>query len=200
MEDSGVQKSTVCETERQAAMNSGPDSTLLGASELGGPSGISSLPTSTRGTLQSRLHAWYFCSALRVLKAELGSLRHRIRMALEIHAWGLRGYRGRLPSVLATAPTPAAKNSKRGYIRYTQQILDRYPFLTIVDLSLVEQGWMAGWEFGCHTCSGQSQDISHSSANPMARNSMPLPEDQQSSKCNSVGARDERKESTGGND
>jgi hypothetical protein len=50
------------------------------------------------------LRQWYWTSALRALVIESRNLSHRIRWALEIRAWALRGYRAPLPTVWGSAP------------------------------------------------------------------------------------------------
>jgi hypothetical protein len=134
---------------------------------------MSSLPTTKWRTPLAVLRRWYWRSRLRALLPELRSLRHRMELVLEIHAWEHLGYREPLPSVFVWAETLEAKNATRAYMRYTEQLLARFPFLTIVDLSLVEQGWMAGWELGCRNCNAQSQSSHPASANPDGGNSMP---------------------------
>jgi hypothetical protein len=116
----------------------------------------------------------YFCPSW-------GNLVHRIRWVLEIRAWELRGYREPLPFLFQFPLTPEAKNSKRAYIRYTPQLMAQYPSLTIVDRSLLEQSWLAGWKFGVRTCTSQSPTILGPSDNLGGGNSMPPQATQQPS-------------------
>jgi hypothetical protein len=88
----------------------------------------------------------YWTSALRVLAIELHNLVHRIQWALEIRAWELGGYKAPLPTLWGVAPVRPCSHYRHAYIRYTQTLLDRHPFLSTVDLSLAGEGWKDGWE------------------------------------------------------
>ena len=87
---------------------------------------------------------WYWTSTLRVLVIELNNLGHRIQWALEIRAWELGGYKAPLPTLWDVAPVRPCSHYIHAYIRYTQTLLDRHPFLSTADLSLVGEGWKNG--------------------------------------------------------
>ena len=150
-----------------------------GAKEIHAPLNTSHLPKPISFFLVRVLRRWWWRSRLRVLLPEIRNLVCRMGWILEIRAWEMRGHRKPIPSVIELAEDLQARKAKRAGIPYMRQIQARYPFLTIVDLCLVEQGWLAGWESGVRTYISQNNN---SSAYPDNCNSMPLEVTQQSTK------------------
>src|ERR1035438_7698957 len=118
------------------------------------------------------VHRWYATSVVCVLATELCSLGHRIRWALEIRSWGLRGYRVPLPTVLGSVPSPQCETCRRAYISDMQRLSNRYPSLTIVDSQLLAQFWRAGWQSALRTDTPQNQRKLCSLCSPMGSDSV----------------------------
>ena len=148
-----------------------------GAKETHAPLNISPLSTPTSFFLVQFLRRWWWSSRLRVLLPEIRTLACRMGWILEIRAWEMRGHRRPIPSIVGLAEGLQARKAKHACIPYMQQIQTRYPSLTIVDLFLVEQGWLAGWELGVRTYIAQNKN---SSTYPDSGNSMPREVTQQS--------------------
>jgi hypothetical protein len=109
-----------------------------------------------------------------------------MRWALEIRSWELQGRKAQLPSLWGAAPVRPCSHCRHGYTAYMQRILDRHPFLSIVDLSLVGEGWKDGWECSSRnagTSHGQLQINRCSFCNSVGGNSMPPVVVQQPTKC-----------------
>jgi hypothetical protein len=133
-------------------------------------------PISTWLSPLATVRRWYWRSSLRILLVELGTLRHRMKLALEIHEWERRCCRGSLPSLLAALSSLQSRSSQPAYTHYTQQVQARHPFLSVVDLSLLGQAYLEGWECGSRSGgSSQTSRMSCSSVDSVDGNSMPLP-------------------------
>jgi hypothetical protein len=122
------------------------------------------LPAPTLKTLSPAaiLRRWYWCSRLRALLPELCSLIPRIRMVFELRSWELGGRMGPMPQMIRRGTTDEERQAKRAYTGYIPQIMAEWPFLTIVDRCLMEQAWMAGWEYRSRSHSGNNRDETQS--------------------------------------
>lgn len=118
------------------------------------------------------LRRWYWTSALCELPSELNNLTYRIRWALEIRAWELRGLRGQSPG--AFPRTSIGPPQKHAYIDCMQQLQSHHPSPTIVDPYLAGESWRAGWEWRIRTDTLQSQRAQCSSGAPMCNSMLPL--------------------------
>lgn len=98
----------------------------------------------TPAHLRQVLHRWWWNSRLRILLPEFRSLLGHIRLVLEIHVWERRGLAGPLPSAFGWLEAVWTRQRRRAHMDYMQQIHDRYPFLSTIDVAIADQSWRAG--------------------------------------------------------
>lgn len=131
------------------------------------------VPSGSKTVLRSRfLKRWYETSITRVLVDEIGNLACRIRWALEIRSWGLRGYTGQRPTVLAEPLMSQCRTCRDAYILDMQHISNNLPSLTIVDSFLLTRAWRAGLQSALRTDTKKNQRKSCSLCSPMGSDSM----------------------------
>jgi hypothetical protein len=126
----------------------------------GVPMGTSGWPSSmSSSSLLAIVRGWYRTSVLLLLLAEPSSRVRRMGRILEIRAWERRGYMGLLRYSPDRIPSSVARPDKHACMRHTLQIHSRHPFLSVFDLFLVEQAWLAGSESNSHSCTLQNQNF-----------------------------------------
>jgi hypothetical protein len=92
----------------------------------------------------SNLQLWYSSSVLPILLNEIYAVCHRIRLVLEIRE--VEHLRGTETVALWMGRCAVTGRGTPNYIAYIQQVLDRYPFLSIFDSLLLTEAWKAGSE------------------------------------------------------
>jgi hypothetical protein len=132
----------------------------------------SNLPTTNRRSLRAWLRRWYHVSELRLLVKELRSLPYRMARSCEIREEELRGCTGLGHTESASIQSPPFRNRRHAYIHHMQQLHAVHPWMTIVDLLLVEEAWKAGSEWRDHMDRWRNQ-INRSSVRPEGSNSIP---------------------------
>lgn len=160
-----------------------PRHRATGARKSDDPTGIST-PSKSKwfSSLFLRLRRWYRTSVLRLLVTESCSLFHRIQGTLEIRAWELRGHKGRPRILSGWTPLAGPQHYRRACIEYMQQLQARHPFLSILDLFLLEQAWRAGAEWDGRICTSQNQEVWGPSLTSQDGDSMPPQAVRQSTK------------------
>jgi hypothetical protein len=127
----------------------------------------------------SVLRRWWRTSALRLFLTEMGNLVRRMAGICEIHAWELLGHVGTPPILSGWTPLVGPQRYRRACIEYMQQMQTRHPFLSILDLFLLETSWRAGAKWRDCTHTSQNQEVWEPYTSSKGGNFMPLPATQQ---------------------
>lgn len=127
------------------------------------------LPIASVASRWRSLRRWYRHSILRALVTESRALGHRIRWILDIRAVELLGGRDEVRKWMDEALAGGSQSYKRAYISHMQQIVVRYPFLSIFDQILLAKSWKAGSEWNAQAGTLRSQECKVHSCNQFSQ-------------------------------
>jgi hypothetical protein len=132
-----------------------------------------SLPKSSQRSPLARLRRWYFGSVLRLLIQEFRSLPPRMARSIEIRSSWHQAVSGSVPLEIEPFSVDGCHSCRRAYSLDMRRLEAAYPFLSIFDLQVATQMYLAGARRAPCICRiGHIPEQNCSSAYPEGGNSM----------------------------